>query len=150
MPIKFGSRSIRRSHCSLLFLLVVACMVGVWIFRITFSTKFGNANDPTVVVILGGGVTKEGNVPPHTQQRLNVAFDLYQQLGDKVIFIPLSGGTPHKPNPLDKRGFPVWEATAAAQGLLQMGVPAKQILEESFSLDTVGNVRDDFFYFYTK
>lgn len=94
---------------------------------------------PTAVIILGGGVKDDGGVPVHTQLRLDVAVKIYKQLGEKAIFIPLSGGTPHKPNPVDLRGFPVWECTAAARRLLDMGIPAHQIMEESTSLDTIGN-----------
>ena len=93
-----------------------------------------------VVAILGGGLNPDGNVPPHTQLRLDKAFALYRELQDGVLFITLSGGTPHKPNPLDAQGFPVWEATAAARKLIEMGVPHAQVFEENFSLDTVGNV----------
>lgn len=93
----------------------------------------------TAVIILGGGVTKEGTVPMHTQLRLDAAFELYRQLGQHALFFPLSGGTPHKPNPVDRLGFPVWECTAAAKRLVEMGVPPGQIFEETTSLDTIGN-----------
>ena len=39
-----------------------------------------------------------------------------------------------------KDGFPIYESTATAKYLLEMGVPAEKIVEESYSLDTVGNV----------
>ncbi len=53
--------------------------------------------------------------------------------------IVLSGGTPHKPNPLDARGFWVSEAASNARYLLALGVSPERVLEESFSLDTLGN-----------
>lgn len=98
-----------------------------------------NMNVKTAVIVLGGGLTETGAVLPHTQLRLKRAVEWYHKLGSKAIFITLSGGTPHKPNPRDSRGFQIWESTAAARGLIEMGVPADQIMEESFSLDTVGN-----------
>eukprot|EP01035_Chromulina_nebulosa_P019361 gene19361-25227_t len=48
-------------------------------------------------------------------------------------------GTTHKPNPLDGKGFPITEATAAAKELISMGIPTDNIKEELFSLDTIGN-----------
>lgn len=112
------------------------------LFGINNSAPAGTyaSEGKTVVVILGGGVTPAGGVPEHTQLRLDVAYKLYKELGASALFVPLSGGTPHKPNPLDAKGFPVWEATAAAKKLIEMGVPSEQIMEESFSLDTIGNV----------
>ena len=116
--------------------LTVLC--SVWLCLHFFLRE--GSSETTAVVILGGGVTKEGSVPEHTQLRLDLAFELYQQLGERALFFPLSGATPHKPNPVDARGFPVWECTAAAKRLIEMGVPAMQIYEESTSLDTIGNV----------
>mmetsp|Transcript_3604 Transcript_3604/g.5617 ORF Transcript_3604/g.5617 Transcript_3604/m.5617 type:complete len:202 (+) Transcript_3604:97-702(+) len=96
--------------------------------------------DRVLIVILGGGLTSSGDVPAHTLLRVEHAYELYQTMKEDALFVTLSGGTPHKPNPLDARGFPVWEATAAARKLISLGVPTEQVLEENFSLDTVGNV----------
>lgn len=114
-----------------------AALFSVWLTLWVLARE--DSAQTTAVVILGGGVTKEGNVPQHTQLRLDVALRHFRQLGDKALFFPLSGGTPHKPNPLDSRGFPVWESTAAARRLIEMGVPPGQIFEETTSLDTIGN-----------
>lgn len=147
--MKSAQRVLRRAPLStLLCVLALVCMfiLAVWAWLSsnqpsteTTSVTFASEGK-TVVVILGGGVTSTGGVPEHTQRRLDIAYKLYQELGPTALFMPLSGGTPHKPNPLDAQGFPVWEATAAAQKLIEMGVPPEQILEESFSLDTIGNV----------
>lgn len=93
------------------------------------------------IVVLGGGVTADGTLPKHTQLRIKEAVRLYHQLQGRARIFPLSGGTPYKPNPLDAKGFPIWEATAAARALLQESIPAEHIFEEAFSLDTIGNVR---------
>lgn len=97
------------------------------------------------IVILGGGLLPSGDLPPHTNLRVIEAVKLYQDLlshskQENIFIIPLSGGTPHKPNPLDSKGFPIWESTAATKKLLSYGIPADRIMEESFSLDTLGNV----------
>lgn len=115
----------------------------------SLSLKSGRLVSPnrrkTVIAVLGGGLTADGKVPPHTELRLQKALELYKHhediKPDTCRIITLSGGTPHKPNPVDSRGFPIWEATAAARRLIELGVPSKHIMEESFSLDTIGNVR---------
>lgn len=119
----------------LVFMLVTVLIL------VAYSTSTSINNGKTVVVVLGGGVTAAGQVPPHTQLRVNKAFEIYSEDKEDILIITLSGGTPHKPNPLDSRGFPVWESTAAARALIEMGVPTDQVYEESFSLDTLGNVR---------
>jgi len=94
------------------------------------------------LVVLGGGLTATGEVPRHTVLRLEKAKELLsmQALDKEVFIIPLSGGTPHKPNPVDKLGFPITEAKAAARYLVDvLGVNPSQVLEEGFSLDTLGN-----------
>jgi uncharacterized SAM-binding protein YcdF (DUF218 family) len=93
------------------------------------------------IIILGGGLLTDGSVPPHTMLRIERAIQLFQDTYQKkATIITLSGGTPHKPNPLDQYGFPVWEASAAAKKLIELGVPSEHVFEENFSLDTVGNV----------
>lgn len=96
---------------------------------------------PTAIIILGGGLMRDGSLPSHTTLRVERAVQLFHELQGNAVIIPLSGGTPHKPNPLDIEGFPIWESTAAAKRLLELGIPADKILEENFSLDTIGNVR---------
>jgi DUF218 domain len=99
-----------------------------------------NSDLKTLIIVLGGGVSPDLGVPKHTQLRIDRAIEHYKRLKGHATIITLSGGTPHKPNPLDKNGFPVWEATAAARRLIEMGVPSSSVVEEAFSLDTLGNV----------
>ena len=92
-----------------------------------------------VIVIPGGGVLNDGTVPPWTQLRLDKAVTLYKQFKQlklRPVVITLSGGTPHKPNPRDEHGFAVWEATAAARRLIDMGIPFRDVYEENFSFWT--------------
>ena len=99
-----------------------------------------NEQEKVAIIILGGGLKDNGSVPLHTQARIDKAIELYKMLNENAVIITLSGGTTHKPNPLDSSGFPIWEATAAARRLIDMGIPPHNILEEAFSLDTIGNV----------
>ena len=94
----------------------------------------------TLLVIPGGGQTPSGDIPAHTQLRLDRAVEIYRLTGtNNFIFCTLSGGTPHKPNPVDKAGFPIFEAAAASKRLIEMGILPDIIWEENFSLDTIGN-----------
>jgi len=95
-------------------IVYVTVLCSVWLC-LQFFLREGSS-ETTAVVILGGGVTKEGTVPEHTQLRLDLAFELYQQLGERALFFPLSGGTPHKPNPVDVRGFPYGSAPPRPRG----------------------------------
>ena len=111
---------------------------------------------------------ERGTLPLHTEYRVRRAVELFRERESvaaaarqvdllthrpdrsaitratcRTFIVLLSGGTPHKPNPRDSAGFPVWEATAAARRVLELGagdVPATCVLEETFSLDTIGNV----------
>ena len=112
------------------------------VFLLLWHYIFSSVCLSPIIVLPGGGVSPDGNIPKHTELRLQEAVKIYTKYKNlKPIIIPLSGGTPHKPSPVDSLGFPIWEATAAATRLIQLGIPADSILEESFSLDTVGNVK---------
>jgi len=129
-------------------LLVVSFLL-IYHYRLTSSIVWsrpssGDNDDKSIVIaVLGGGLTSSGSVPLHTKLRLDKAIDLYHQLSThhQVIIIPLSAGTPYKPNPVDDKGFPIFESSAAARHLISSGIPPSDVLEESMSLDTVGNVR---------
>lgn len=88
-------------------------------------------------------------MPSHTKLRVEKAVELFKKMeedGKHPTILTLSGGTPHKPNPLNQAGFPIWESTAAASSLIKMGIPPRCIFEESFSLDTVGNVKEHYLF----
>ena len=137
----------RRQHILVQLLLVLAGIYLLsWSASFVFSMFTSPSEDPqdifdAAIVVLGGGLTATGTLPPHTQLRVDEAIRLYRSLGGRARIITLSGGTPYKPNPLDSKGFPILEATAAARELLHHGIPANHVFEEAFSLDTIGNVR---------
>ena len=87
------------------------------------------------VLVLGGGVRTGGALPSWVIRRLERAME---RRGDGYI-IALSAGTPHRPPPVDSRGFPIFESVAEARFLIQAGVPGHKILQETGSYDTVGN-----------
>ncbi len=88
-----------------------------------------------VVIIPGGGVRPGGELPPWVTPRLDRALEL---AGDAWL-MPLSAGTPHRPPPLDARGFPILEARAGAEYLITRGADPRRILMEAASYDTIGN-----------
>ena len=87
------------------------------------------------ILIPGGGVRAGGVLPPWVAAR----FDRALALAGDACLIPLSGGTPHRPPPLDPRGFPISEAHAGAAYLIARGIPPCRILVEASSFDTIGN-----------
>ena len=88
------------------------------------------------ILILGGGVRADGELPLWTQRRLERAIEKRQD----AYLITLSAGTTHKPPPLDPDGYPIFESVAAANYLIKRGVEPKRILVETGSYDTIGNV----------
>uniref|UniRef100_A0A7S0IR80 DUF218 domain-containing protein n=1 Tax=Calcidiscus leptoporus TaxID=127549 RepID=A0A7S0IR80_9EUKA len=78
--------------------------------------------------------------PPHVAARLEKVLELYEAAAEpKPYVITTAWGTPHKPCPHDAAGFERHEAEDNARWLLDRGVPPSHLLEESTSLETVGN-----------
>jgi len=93
--------------------------------------------DVDVNVVVGGGLTAAGGLPPWVQTRYAEAASLHAEGGAPVL---CSGaGTPHRRPPLDGSGFVVHEASAGARLLLELGVPPQEIFKEQSSYDTIGN-----------
>ena len=93
------------------------------------------------VVILGGGIGKNGNLPSWSVDRCESAIEYYYQNKHlfNIVFIPTSGGTYHYPNPIDKNGFTVFECDLMAKYLLKNGIHENNIFREYSSYDTIGN-----------
>lgn len=92
-------------------------------------------NHYDAILIPGGGVKDNGELPVWTQRRLDRALEI----GGCEYFITLSAGTVYKPFPVDTDGRPVFESETAAKYLLDKGVSARKVLTETSSLDTIGN-----------
>ena len=123
----------------------------------------GSSDDSAVVgggsaiIVLGGGLEASGAPPSWQKERCHVAAKLYHEaissssssssaaVPPPPRIIALSGGTPWKPPPRDARGFPVTEAAASVLYLgkemepAALRVPFEHLMEEAFSLDTIGN-----------
>lgn len=88
------------------------------------------------ILIPGGGLLEDGSLPPWTLARIDRALALKDQCR-WIAF--LSGGTVHKPPPLDHNGYPIFESRQAASYLVEAGLVANKILTEISSYDTIGN-----------
>lgn len=123
-------------------------LVTIIFLAILLLVNYFSTHDKDVyksIVVLGGGLSLDGTVPPHTKLRLERAVQLYNKFDKKAVIFTLSGGTPHKPNPVDKFGFPYLESSSASIELIKMGIPATSLQEEAFTIDTIGNA----YYFRT-
>lgn len=105
----------------------------------------GRRPKPDGVIVLGGGLWRStespwGEIPPWALRRLDGAADVYRRSGADTIMI-CGGGSPHGlPMIHPKTGQVVHEGTAYAEYLIgQQHVPARDVLKEVSSYDTVGN-----------
>jgi len=88
------------------------------------------------ILIPGGGLLEDGSLPPWTIARLEHALIYKDQCR---WFILLSGGTVHKPPPINTNGFPLFESLELAKRLVNAGISPNRILTEISSYDTIGN-----------
>ncbi|MFH1978484.1 MAG: YdcF family protein [Candidatus Aenigmatarchaeota archaeon] len=88
------------------------------------------------IIVPGGGLDPNGTPHSWVKKRLDKALEVYT---GKEFLIVLSRGTTHKPPILDKKGFPIDEATSSSEYLLKKGVDRKNIRAERSSFDTIGN-----------
>ncbi|KAF5828380.1 DUF218 domain-containing protein [Dunaliella salina] len=92
------------------------------------------------IIVLGGGLSADGDLPLWVKRRLDLAHSLYSCQIQRPPILCSGGGTPHKPPVLDQEGFVVHEATRCSDYLqTEKLVPAADILKEVSSYDTVGN-----------
>ena len=91
-----------------------------------------------VIAVPGGGLTESGEPHQFSINALQGAIERHRQSpGSKILCLSL--GTPHIPMPLDAAGFHMGESTQNARWLLENGIAADDVLEETWSLDTIGN-----------
>jgi len=87
------------------------------------------------ILVPGGGIKDNHHLPPWVQSRFDRVLEIHQN----QYIIALSAGTTHKPPPLDKDGFPIFESVVGANYLIKKGVDPRWILCETASYDTIGN-----------
>jgi len=87
-----------------------------------------------VIIVLGRGIKEDGSLPLDPRSRVEKAVQLYRQ-GVAPLIIMSGAWTYHFAIQ------PKWsEATAMKKYAIELGVPASAIIEESKSMDTIGNV----------
>jgi uncharacterized SAM-binding protein YcdF (DUF218 family) len=89
------------------------------------------------IVIPGGGLLPDGNLPPWVLPRFERG--LAAAAGSDAYVITLSAATFHKPAVLDPNGNPLFESVAGARYLMERGLAGERIVCESSSYDTIGN-----------
>lgn len=105
----------------------------------------GRCPKPDGVVVLGGGLWRSnespwGEIPPWAVRRLDGAAEVYRRgKADRIMIC--GGGSPHGlPMLHPTTGQVVHEGTAYAEYLIgEHHVPARDVLKEVSSYDTVGN-----------
>ena len=95
-------------------------------------------NVEKAILVLTNGIASANEVSESTRLRLLKICDIDI---DNTLIIASTGYTVNKKPFLDLNGFPVFESVIAANTLIDdLGIPGKQIITESFSRDTIGNV----------
>lgn len=85
------------------------------------------------IIVLGGGVTKEGDLSNVSKARLDVALHLFQKRIAR--FLIFSGGVSYRA----QFSPPKTEAEAMKTYAIALGIPEKRIEIETLSKDTLGN-----------
>lgn len=93
------------------------------------------------IIVLGGGITQKGIPTKWVESRLDKAAEVFKDSKQGADYIiTTSFGTVFKSPILDKDNYPLTEARAAANYLLDRGVPPEKIFCDEWGLDTLGNI----------
>lgn len=128
-----------------MYLIAAGALGGLGLLLLQrFGSQDEGLQGPLVVVVPGGGLTSDGLPTLWVRRRLAEAADVYfkkKTSGESPVVVTLSGGTTHKPMPIDPHsGYQVYEAEASARWLVrEHQVPPEDVFEENWSLDTIAN-----------
>lgn len=86
-----------------------------------------------IIVVLGGGIDLQGNIPSYVYSRLDEAIKLASNLDCKILVSGEYSFLYEKIKP------PLTEALKMNKYLLEKGIPQGKILREELSKDTIGN-----------
>lgn len=87
------------------------------------------------ILVLGGGLRANNQLPEYVQRR----FDRALELQAREPIVALSAWTMHRAVRVDDDGHQLLESQAGVEYLLARGVPANLIFREATSYDTIGN-----------
>lgn len=111
---------------------------------------------PVDAIVVPGGGSQRGpsarSLPVSVRRRLDLAIVRWYEHQEKFPSSPLpkilvlSAGTVHRPNYVNRGGWPISEASSGAQYILEVTeddlrrpIPRELIFQEGVSLDTIGN-----------
>ena len=108
---------------------VIICVVNLcFIFRPKLAQPEKSVD---YVILLGGGIDKNGKLPRNVISRVEVAADFLNRLEQKNAVVVVTGGTLH--------WLPFAEAPEIKRQLVLHGVEEERILVEDQALDTIQN-----------
>lgn len=117
--------------------IALACLMGAGLTIAAVNLYFirhpalGASSDTKYVIILGGGIDKNGQLPQTVQKRIEVAADYL--LENKNALAVATGGTLYHLPP---------EAPAMKNYLISLGIEADRILIDDKALDTIQNFQN--------
>ncbi|MCK5044336.1 YdcF family protein [Candidatus Parcubacteria bacterium] len=87
------------------------------------------------IVVLGGGIARDGNLPKHVKKRIERAWQIFKKKKGAPILVCGRYSFLYPKNQLPKKT----ESRAMRDYLISLGVPKKDIYLENESKDTIGN-----------
>lgn len=117
--------------------IALACLMGAGLTIAAVNLYFirhpavGASSDTKYVIILGGGIDKNGQLPQTVQKRIELAADYV--LENKNALAVATGGTLYHLPP---------EAPAMKNYLISLGIEADRILIDDKALDTIQNFQN--------
>lgn len=117
--------------------IALACLMGAGLIIASVNLYFirhpalGASSDTKYVIILGGGIDKNGQLPQTVQNRIELAADYL--LENKNAIAVATGGTLYHLPP---------EAPAMKNYLISLGIEADRILIDDKALDTIQNFQN--------
>ena len=117
--------------------IALACLMGAGLTIAAVNLYFirhpalGASSDTKYVIILGGGIDKNGQLPQTVQKRIELAADYL--LENKNALAVATGGTLYHLPP---------EAPAMKNYLISLGIEADRILIDDKALDTIQNFQN--------
>ena len=88
--------------------------------------------DPDYLIVLGGGIDKEGNLPTNVQRRIDKAAEYLKKHRSTICVV--TGGT--------LKWLPYPEAPEMKRQLMLKGIDPERILVEDKALDTIQNLKN--------
>lgn len=118
-----------QKRCVIIF-LIVGLIISVVNLSFIFTPKIADINSPgDFVILLGGGIDKNGNLPDSVMLRVKKTAEYLNQNKDSICVV--SGGR--------LKWFPYAEAPELKNQLVKFGINENRILVEDEALDTIQN-----------